>query len=53
MNPWARIVSWVTVPRIMRTARRKRELQQLCQECGISKAKATEIASRYFNEVAK
>lgn len=53
MSPWARFIEWVRLPRAVRVARRKRELQQLCQECGISKAKATEIASRYFNEVAK
>lgn len=53
MRPWAKFIEWVTVPRVMRIARRKRELQQLCQACGVSKAKATEIASRYFNEVAK
>lgn len=37
----------------VKVARRKRELEHLCQQCGISKAKAVEIASRYFREVAK
>lgn len=31
----------------------KRELEDACRDCGVSRAKATEIASRYFNEVAE
>lgn len=53
MKLWTRFLEWLTVQPAMRLARRKRALQQLCQDCGISKTKATEIASRYFNEVAK
>lgn len=53
MTLWARCMEWLTVPRAMRMARRKRELQQLCQECGVSVKVAKWISSRYFNEVAK
>lgn len=53
MTFWSRCMAWLCTPRAKRVAQRKRELQRLCQQCGISKAKATEIASRYFKEVAK
>ncbi|MGC4395811.1 hypothetical protein [Hydrogenophaga sp. T2] len=53
-------MSWLMVlvrkakePRAVRLARKKRRLQKLCRECGLSRSKATQIASRYFNEVAR
>lgn len=49
LERWRRLIE----PRAVRLARKKRELQELCRECGVSRAKSIEIASRYFNEVAK
>jgi len=51
---WLRcFLRWLTEPRAVRLAREKRELQELCRKCGVSRAKSIEIASRYFREVAR
>lgn len=52
----SRLLNWLVSllePKKVAAAQRKRELEQLCQQCGISKAKAVEIASRHYRKVAK
>lgn len=47
---WA---AWFRRPDPKTQANRKRELERLCVECGVSKSKAVEIASRFFRGVEK
>lgn len=52
MRSWSRFIDWLTTPRAQRVAQRKRELQRVCQQCGVSVKTSKWIASRFFNEVA-